>query len=117
MSTIQNVTPVEFRKPVAIPTRGSAFCPPPAETDALVERMVLGDGVASDELKRRFGKRLVAIATEILGGEEEAEHVVNRVFEEASVGWPPERGQVARWLTRLVRRASRLRRGQLGFDA
>jgi hypothetical protein len=132
MNTISNVTYVQFRNarisaparispPVCTPrpstrTR-SAVCPAPLDTDALVQRMVLGDGGASDELMTRYGKRLRAIAMDVLGDEEESERTVYRVFEEACFGWPPERGQVERWLTRLVRRAARARRTQMGFDA
>ncbi len=113
---VTHATPVAFRHPVAT-ARGRAFYPAPVGTDALVERMILGDGVAIDELKRRFGKRLIAIATDVLGDEVEAERIVDRVFDEASFGWPPERGQVERWLARLVRRAARVRAVQFGFDA
>jgi DNA-directed RNA polymerase specialized sigma24 family protein len=75
--------------------------------DILVERIAAGDLVAASQLKARHGKRLHAIAIEILGDETEAQRVVDATFEEACAGWPPERGHVKRWLTRLVRREAR----------
>jgi hypothetical protein len=77
------------------------------DVDRLAERMVLGDGVALDALKRRFSGQLIAVAREILDDEEEAAGLVDRVFEDASGEWPPERGLVRSWLLRLVRRAAR----------
>jgi hypothetical protein len=89
---------------------------PPREricSDTLAERMTMGDGVAADALKDRYGMRLHRAAKAILGDPVEVADVVALVFEEASVGWPPERGEVERWLLRLVRRAARARRRAL----
>lgn len=81
--------------------------------DVLVERIAAGDLQAALQLKARHGKRLYALAIEILGDETEAERVVEATLEEACAGWPPERGQVKRWLTRLVRREARAWRNVL----
>lgn len=82
--------------------------------DNLVSRIALGDIEAASELKARYLGRLVAIAIAITGDAIEAEGVVDAMLEEACNEWPPERGQVERWLTRLVRRHAR-RRVCLGF--
>ena len=91
-------TSIRARRPSTTAARDLADCTPSNDTEALVQRMVLGDGVARDELMTRYGKRLRAIAMDILGDEDEAASTVNRVFEEACFGWPPERpgGALAR---------------------
>jgi len=75
--------------------------------DELAERMVLGDGVALDALKRRFAGQLHSISRTVLDDESEASDLVDGVFEDASRKWPPERGQVRVWLLRRMRRATR----------
>jgi hypothetical protein len=87
--------------------------PVPVESDTLFERMTMGDGVAMEELRERFGDSMEKAAMAILFDREEAERIVALVFEDASAGWPPERGHVERWLLRLVRRAARARRSAL----
>jgi hypothetical protein len=84
---------------------------PPAERrrseDDLVERVALGDVDAAAELRSRYADRLAVTALAILGDEAEADRAVEAALEDACLGWPPERGQVERWLTRLVRRRAR----------
>jgi DNA-directed RNA polymerase specialized sigma24 family protein len=118
MNTIGNVTHVDFiRYDHFRPTNAprTRRCPPEATVpaDALVERIVLGDGVALDELKTRYRRPLLVLAEDILDDENEAERLVDCVFEEACLGWPPERGRVRAWLLRLVRRAAYRRRRAL----
>jgi hypothetical protein len=80
------------------------------EDDALIERVVMGDLVAADRLRERHQRHLTAMAVKVLGDEEEAAAAVEAAFEEAYIGWPPERGQVKAWLKRLVRRRAWARR-------
>jgi hypothetical protein len=85
--------------------------------DEIVERVALGDIEAAEALRARYIGRLRRTAAPILGDEGEVVRVVESVLEEACSGWPPERGQVDRWLTRLVRRASVARKRALwGVD-
>lgn len=85
--------------------------------DDIVERVALGDLEAAEALRARYAGRLRRTAAPILGDEGEVARVVESVLEEACSGWPPERGQVDRWLTRLVRRASVARKRALwGVD-
>jgi len=73
--------------------------------DELAERMVLGDPLALDSLKRRFAEELSEIGALVLEDDDEVKELVDQVFEDASRGWPPERGLVRPWLRRLMRRA------------
>jgi DNA-directed RNA polymerase specialized sigma24 family protein len=84
--------------------------------DEMAERMVLGDGVALDALKRRFSGTLFSIARDLIDDETEAAELVDLVFEDASRAWPPERGHVRAWLLRLVRRAARRHLALRGRD-
>jgi hypothetical protein len=86
--------------------------------DEIVERLALGDLDAAAALRVRYIGRLRRAATPILGDEAEVARVVEAALEEACSGWPPERGQVGRWLTRLVRRAAVARKRALwGLDS
>jgi hypothetical protein len=86
--------------------------------DEIVERLALGDLDAAAALRVRYIGRLRRTATPILGDEGEVARVVESALEEACSGWPPERGQVDRWLTRLVRRAAVARKRALwGLDS
>ena len=118
MNTAGNVTYVDFARhdlPRAYEAPQTRRRPPQQMTaaDTLVERIVLGDGVALEELKTRYRRPLLGLALDIVDDESEAERLVDRVFEEACVGWPPERGRVRDWLRRLVRRAAYQRRRAL----
>jgi hypothetical protein len=89
-----------------------------APDDELVERLALGDLEAAGVLRTRYAGRMRRAATSILGDEREAARAVEVALEEACSGWPPERGQVDRWLLRLVRRAAVARRRALwGLDS
>ena len=86
--------------------------------DDLAQRLVFGDVEAAESLRDRYFGRLVAVAQAVLGDETEAEIIADAALEEACRGWPPERGQVSRWLVRLARRAAiKRRRALTGFDA
>ena len=86
--------------------------------DEIVERLALGDLEAAEALRTRYLGRLRRTATAILGDEGEVARVVEAALEDACSGWPPERGQVDRWLTRLVRRAAVARKRALwGLDS
>jgi hypothetical protein len=86
--------------------------------DEIVERLALGDIGAAEALRARYIGRLRRTASPILGDEGEVARVVEAALEEACSGWPPERGQVDRWLTRLVRRAAVARKRALwGLDS
>jgi DNA-directed RNA polymerase specialized sigma24 family protein len=89
---------------------------PARDVDDLAERMVLGDGVALDALKRRFFGQLFSIARDLIDDEGEAADLVDLVFEDASREWPPERGHVRAWLLRLMRRAARRHLALRGHD-
>ena len=84
----------------------------------IIERIALGDIDAAEALRGRYLGRLRRAAAPILGDEGEVARVVESALEEACSGWPPERGQVNRWLTRLVRRAAVARKRALwGVDS
>jgi hypothetical protein len=85
--------------------------------DDLVDRVVLGDIQAAARLRDRYGDALWGAVDAILHDAHEADLVVEAVLEEACRGWPPRRGIVKRWLTRLARRAARARQRALGCDA
>ncbi len=86
--------------------------------DEIVERLALGDLEAAEALRARYLRQLRRTATAILGDEREVARVVETALEEACSGWPPERGQVGRWLTRLARRAAVARKRALsGLDS
>ncbi len=72
--------------------------------DEIVERLALGDLEAAETLRARYIRQLRHTAATILGDEREVARVVETALEEACSGWPPERGEVGRWLTRLARR-------------
>jgi len=105
--------PIRALAPRTQPTRRPAAA---CDVDDLAERMVLGDGVALDALKRRFSRQLIGIVRDILGSRAAAIALVDDVFEDASREWPPERGRVRGWLLRLVRRAARRRLAVRGVD-
>jgi hypothetical protein len=92
--------PLRALAPRVHPTRRRA-----RNVDELVERLVLGDPLALASLKWRFAEELSAIAETVLENDDEVKELVDQVFEDASRGWPPERGLVRPWFRRLMRRA------------
>jgi DNA-directed RNA polymerase specialized sigma24 family protein len=119
MTSTDNVTYVHFPQhgakallppaPAARrPRRSSAFDP-----DALIQRVAIDDFAAAEELERHYGPRLTRLAYAILLDECEAERVVRKAFAKAFSEWPPEHGQVERWLRQLVSLRARARRRAL----
>jgi hypothetical protein len=86
--------------------------------DDLMTKIALGDIEAAETFKVRHQDGLVDIALGILDDEIEAERIAEAAIEDACRGWPPQRGQVAKWLRSLTRRRARARRRELlGWDA
>ena len=88
---------------------GSDFDNHEEDDDTLVERVALGDEQALDTLRERHAARVGEIASRMLDSDEDVRRVVNRVFGDVAVAWPPARGTVARWLVRLTRARCRRR--------
>jgi hypothetical protein len=81
--------------------------------DDLATRVAHGDIDAATELATRHAKHLREVALRIVDDDVEADAIVEAALEDAFRGWPPERGQVRRWLTRLVRRRALARKRAL----
>jgi hypothetical protein len=88
---------------------GSDFDNDEEDDDTLVERIALGDEHALDTLRERHEARVGEIASRMLDSDEDVRRVVDRVFGDVSIAWPPARGMVARWLVRLTRARCRRR--------
>ena len=88
---------------------GSDFDNDEEDDDTLVERIALGDEQALDTLRERHEARVGDIASRVLDSDEDVRRVVDRVFGDVAVAWPPSRGTVARWLVRLTRARCRRR--------
>ncbi|HEY2516518.1 MAG TPA: hypothetical protein VGI39_36865 [Polyangiaceae bacterium] len=82
--------------------------------DEVIERIAAGDLEAAQMLRTRYRNQLVSTAGTILSDKDEVSLTVDAVLEEACTEWPPERGQVGRWLRRRTRRAAIARRRALG---
>jgi hypothetical protein len=76
----------------------------------LLDRIMTGDIDAAEELRSRYFARLFELARVITNDDDEGERVVEAALEAACNDWPPPRGDVERWLKRLVRRHARARR-------
>jgi hypothetical protein len=112
-------TPVSAQPKQTAPRRSrrsSASSMEDVHDDEIVERVALGDLEAAAALRLRYIGRLRRAATPILGDEGEVARVVESVL--ACSGWPPQRGELDRWLMRLVRRAAVARKRALwGLDS
>jgi RNA polymerase sigma-70 factor (ECF subfamily) len=89
----------------------SATAPPEASDLALVAALKAGDGAAFEQLVRQYGSRMLAVARQIVGTEEDAQDALQDTFLTAfrAIGSFEGKSRLSTWLHRVAVNAALMR--------